>query len=345
MIYSSALKISLLAIFIYMVLDNYYYKDASDCPSTGYYLARHHTILGCPDDRVLSVQGGKVEVVKRRWQDSMEAAVSVGSWECKENGSVLFEWKNGQGLEQVSGYFIENGDKLILTTKGQTGWEINMIEREEANHLKRKDPVDNIPSQYEKKPPGKLVILTGVAGSGKSSIAKWLQVNAGFVSYDNDAFYCGANPYITGLFAPKDNIPLVGEGMGQRLKTYSDEKLRGLHEQTFLEFSREIKRERNRLGGDWVIFGIFLPDEIESLQTFLGEEITTVLLRLDSKMQEKRLVARHGNNDSGFVKWALLTGESFHSVWASEKVKNIFQNERSTIEENTEKVLNIINSY
>ena len=54
MITSSALKISLLAIFIYMVLDNYYYKDPSaDCPSTGYYLARHNTILGCPDDRVL----------------------------------------------------------------------------------------------------------------------------------------------------------------------------------------------------------------------------------------------------------------------------------------------------
>ena len=82
-----------------MLFDNYYHRE---CPSTGYYLARH-TGLGCSDDRVLSVQNGRVEVVKRRFQDSREGSMSVGRWECKGNGTVLFEWKNEQGLEQVSG--------------------------------------------------------------------------------------------------------------------------------------------------------------------------------------------------------------------------------------------------
>ena len=120
MINSSALKISLLAIFLYMLFGDYYHKvSLADCPSTGYYLAKHSGIE-CSDDRVLSVQNGRVEVVKRRFQDSREGSMSVGRWECKGNRTVLFEWKNEQGLEQVSGYLIENGHKLVLTTEGET---------------------------------------------------------------------------------------------------------------------------------------------------------------------------------------------------------------------------------
>ena len=93
---------------------------------------------------------------------------------------------------------MNNGDKPVLTTEGQTGWNIERIEREQANYLEIKHPLDNIPNPYEKKAPGKLVILTGVMGAGKTSIAKWLRDHTSLVQYDVNAFFCGANPYFTG---------------------------------------------------------------------------------------------------------------------------------------------------
>ena len=61
-------------------------------------------------------------------------------------------------------------------------------------------------------------------------------------------------------------------------------------------------------------------------------------------MQEERLVAKKMSND---VNQSLNFSNGFHSVWANygNKAVNIFQSEGSTLKENAEKVLAIINSY
>ena len=316
-------------------------EELSSCYSTGYFLARHRTMLGCPAEVVLSIQGSQVEMVERRWQDTREEAVTVSSWECLGNGSVQFKW---DGPNKVEGYFSEEGDKLILTTEDETGWDIQRISQERASQLKKKDPLCNIPNPYQKKVPGKLVILTGVPGSGKSSIARWLRDHAGFVYYEHGAFYCGANPYFKGVDSTKESIPLVGEGMKKRFNTILNGQLsfpgEKAYKEALLEFSREIIRERNRLGGDWIIAGIFRPDQIESLQTMLGEELQTIVLMLDSKMQEERLIAR--NDNDGLVSWYLFASKSFNTAWLKERTRKVVEDENSTAEDNARKVLDMI---
>ena len=129
------IAIFLLAILVHIILEDY----GASCSTNRYYLAKHSTIHGCPIDCILTIQGKQVEVVKRRWQDTMEGATTVGRWDCGDNGTVKFTWEG----QEVYGYFSKDGERLYLDTEKERGWQIERISKEEADKLKRKDPLKN----------------------------------------------------------------------------------------------------------------------------------------------------------------------------------------------------------
>ena len=239
------------------------HPHAEPCPSEGYYLALQPTTLGFSHERVMSLRGNKVEVTRRRWQNSLEEANSVGMWKCGGNNAVEFDWGDGQ---VIHAHFSEDREEIIPDNKTSVWWRIKRISHEEANKLRKKDPINEIPCPYKKNPPGMLLILTGVPGSGKSSIAMWLRDHAGFVYYEGDAFCSGLNPYVMGVDskeAMKTQTALVGEGMERRLylvvnKTRAHSTDANAQNTFLLEFATEIKRERKRLGGNWAISGFGL---------------------------------------------------------------------------------------
>ena len=81
------------------------------------------------------------------------------------------------------GVVMNNGKKIILDTN-------DWISEEEYNIMNDKDPADDIPNSYQPKPDqiGKIVWLCGSTGMGKTTTAKILQAEKGFIYYEGDCF-------------------------------------------------------------------------------------------------------------------------------------------------------------
>jgi len=69
-------------------------------------------------------------------------------------------------------------------------------------------------------------------------------------------------------------------------------------EMAFRELCTEIKRERARLGGDWVIALSVPTKQMRNvMKDELGSELVFVCLDMSIEEQVKRLTKRHGNDD------------------------------------------------
>ena len=92
------------------------------------------------------------------------------------------------------GVVTGNGKKMMLDDGGVMDW----MDEEEYRIINAKDPSDNIPNNYDPKPDqvGNILWLCGPTGIGKTTTAKLLQEEEGFVYYEGDCFMCGFNPYV-----------------------------------------------------------------------------------------------------------------------------------------------------
>ena len=102
---------------------------------------------------------------------------------------------------------------------------------------------------------------------GKSTTAQLLGRAKGYVYYEGDCFLGGRNPYIP-LDAPDPSMAILGqkflqgEGMEDRIQpaevlmkiiygcAFPDQEQM---EPVYELMCKEILRERNRIGGDWVV--------------------------------------------------------------------------------------------
>jgi len=180
---------------------------------------------------------------------------------------------------------------------------------EEAFQQKKNntDPVDNMPNDYECKPPGKLVWLTGGTGMGKSTTATYMKENAGFVHYEGDCFIYGINPYVgaapqgSSLFGPR-----VLRGISEERKAACQRAFDGyknlkegkeaeasIWEDLYALMCDEISSEREKVGGDWLINqGVYKRAARDLIRSKLGDKVKFVFLDMSPELQASRLAKR-----------------------------------------------------
>ena len=158
---------------------------------------------------------------------------------------------------------------------------------------------------------GKLIWITGQGGTGKCTAAQQLSKTAGYVYYESECFWTCKNPYIPAdapeLTMIQDQRNLVGEGLEERRRVHqkATESFRQVmlgeeydiedYEDYFELMCQDIKKERKRIGGDWVIAGLtgMLREERDFMRSCLGPELIFVVLIMEEEELRKRILNRH----------------------------------------------------
>ena len=161
---------------------------------------------------------------------------------------------------------------------------------------------------------GKIAYLTGPPGSGKSTIAGHIAKQDSWVFYEGDGFLWGFNPYVfpneSQVDARSEKPALIGPGMSLRevakwqwlinLEQLDKNKTedRSHTEQYFNLMAQDIKRERERVGGDWII-AFAMPKRLDRdiFRKIIGEDLIFVVLDISLDLVKERLAGRGEGED------------------------------------------------
>ena len=204
---------------------------------------------------------------------------------------------------------------------------------------------------------GKLVILTGTPGAGKSTTAGIIAQLEKWVYYDGDGFLFGYNPY---LESTGEEVALIGPGMAQRWKAFKDlcsngEQLeaktttdRSPTNHFYRMMAEDIKKERERVGGDWVVASHIEDRILRDIFREVLDDAIFVVLEISYDLVKERLYGRE--KERGIVdRWRIVNyllshHRKFEVAQADEPRTVGFKILReSTVEENARAILDLIN--
>ena len=196
---------------------------------------------------------------------------------------IYFDPKNPTVSFDMFGVVSEDREKIFfLDTASKTEVVVSVrISEEEAREVERDgtDPITAPPGPFTLQPEkqGRLVVISGPPGAGKSTSAQVLGRREGWVYYEVDCFLQLRNPFIP-LDVPNPTIQqsrqrtLAGEGREER-KALCDKvggiwgkmvKQEEISEEQWGEMENyirvlceDINTQRRRIGGDWAIAGCF----------------------------------------------------------------------------------------
>jgi len=205
------------------------------------------------------------------------------------------------------GVVSADGRKITM----MNGYIYEYMDEEAIKQMKaNRDPADNPPNNYEPRPKGQILWISGMAGMGKSTTAKLLQEKEGFVNYEGDCFIMGYNPYVGA--APKGpsyfgTRPLTGITEERKTvckqaidKGYMNGVLKGkpvdpkIWEDFYTLLCEDILKEREKIGGRWVVNqAVYTKAAREVVREKLGDYLTmVVLVSEDTDLQKERLSKR-----------------------------------------------------
>merc|ERR550519_1139765 len=141
-------------------------------------------------------------------------------WVAKGNNSVVISLHGQTSEAKISEdkMTITGGPALLADSP------LTWITPEEAevirNRPKQSVLAPKVPYPLRPGQPGKLAIITGPPGSGKSTIAGIIAKKEGWIFYEGDGFLFGFNPYVfpneSQVDARSEKPALVGPGMSTR---------------------------------------------------------------------------------------------------------------------------------
>ena len=196
------------------------------------------------------------------------------------------------------------------------------ITEEEYDALKEYgDPSDAPSNHYAMQPyvEGKLLWVSGAPGLGKSTIGLLLSRTAGYVYYEGDTFRQHLNPYIPPDVeepslatvkqiplkdVPKERIDAVNNGTldFDRLVKGEEYNIKNV-ESYYTWLCKDIKKEKKRIGGNWVVASAVPTRHLrDHIKNELGNGVIFIVLNMAKEDQMKRLLSRHGNEESGLAK-------------------------------------------
>jgi gluconate kinase len=193
-------------------------------------------------------------------------------------------------------------------------------EQEISSFRESGDPAEAPPNRYKIQPEkkGKLVFISGVPGSGKSTSGHLLSKKNGFVYYEADAFMFHLNPYVLAFAdhhtrkAPKNFL----KGVSQRRIDAVAEcgnaitgEFKYLLEGEQFDFNKvatfysamckDILKEKKRMRGDWVVVHAVPTRELrDHIRKELDDDVTFLVLNMSRKDQVTRIKERQGFRES-----------------------------------------------
>ena len=209
--------------------------------------------------------------------------------------------------ERESHGVVSEGGKKITLMNGDL---LELLDDEGIEKLKSRDPADNPPNNYTPQPDkmGPIFWISGMAGMGKTTTARILQEQEGFVNYEGDCFLMSLNPYVG---AAPEGFSYFGtrslSGVPQNRKDICNlamekgykEVLKGnpvdpkVWEDFYTLLCDDILKERQKLGGSWVVGqGIYTRAAREVVRRRLGDDLTMIVLEDGENIQVERLAAR-----------------------------------------------------
>jgi len=290
----------------------------------------------------LAAMGAEVAIQQG---DFGEAAAEIVALTGQNVYTVEFRYNYGAEIVE-HGVVTEEGKKITLKTlmgaePGVLQW---MTKEEVSAYEATKDPIDAMSHPYTEQPenPGKFLWLTGPPGLGKSTSAQLLARKAGYVYYEGDAFFFFKNPYIpVDAAEPSKAVvsqkSLRGEGLMERIAkvnrgsaeyqkmTQGQEYDRKILEDDFYGLiCNDIKRERGRLGGDWVVaMAVDTRAWRDFIRSRLGPDLEFVVLEMDLEMIQNRVRSRH-DNDEGAVQMLMVKFDVFLNSQYKKNLKLTF---------------------
>jgi len=268
-----------------------------------------------------------------------EAKREIKDYSGKTNYNVdIVMWNN---TWKTKGMVNAEGTKITVWTFLNSMDHFEHITDEEAMALKDfGDPVSAPSSHYKIQPEfdnGRFIWLTGGPGLGKSTTAQMLSKTAGFVYYEADAFGRHVNPYIPpdveGEISyattkqkplkgvPQERIDAVSNAMKDFMKMIQGEEYDPkIIEKYYTELCKDIKNEKNRLGGDWVVAQAVMTRSLrDHIKEELGPDLTFVVLNMTMDDQKKRLLSRQGGEVHSFFDMLEKSMRHFEPAQPDEK--------------------------
>jgi len=263
---------------------------------------------------IVHVEDDVATLTYLKFQDSESGSTHSMCWVAKGNNTVVISL-HGQTAEAT----VSNDMSTITGGPGVLeSSPLTWITPEEAavirNRPKESVLAPKVPYPLRPGQPGKLAIITGPPGSGKSTAAGLIAKKHDWIFYEGDGFMLGFNPYVfpneSQVDARSEKPALFGPGMAARKAArsgfFANWDLLGKNLTTdrsqinhFLRLMAEdIKKERARVGGNWVVaFAMATRKDRDIFREVLGDDAIFVVLDISFDLVKERLSGRSKSDE------------------------------------------------
>ena len=305
---------------------------------------------------IVHVEDDSATMTYLKFEDSESGSVHSMCWVAKGSDGVIISLHGQTSEAKISEdkMTITGGPALLADSP------LTWITPEEAevirNRPKQSVLAPKVPYPLRPGQPGKLAIITGPPGSGKSTAAGIIAKKEDWVFYEGDGFFLGFNPYVfpneSQVNARADKAALIGPGMSARgaaLTGYiTNQHLLETNQTTdrsptnyfFRLMAEDIKKERARVGGDWVVaYAMAKRSDRDIFREVLGDDVIFVVLDISFELVKERLSGRgEGEVDLAEVHYAYEPAQSDEPRTVAFEILR-----DATREENAQGVLDLIN--
>ena len=305
---------------------------------------------------IVHVEDDTATLTWLKFQDSESIVTQSMCWVAKGNDSVVISLYGETAEAKVSAdkLTISGGPSLLADSP------LTWITPEEASVIRNRPrqsvAAPKVPYPLRPGQPGKLAIITGPPGSGKSTAAGIIAKKEDWIFYEGDGFFLGFNPYVfpneSQVDARSDKPALVGPGMSERLTALtgylSNQDLLEKNQTTdrsgtnyFMRLMAEdIKKEKARVGGDWVVaFAMAKRSDRDIFREVLGEDVIFVVLDISFDLVKERLSGRgEGEEELAAVHYKYEPAQSDEPRTVAFEIVR-----EASREENAQGVLDLIN--
>ena len=215
------------------------------------------------------------------------------------------------------------------------------------NRPKQSAEAPEVPFPLNPGKPGKLVVITGTPGAGKSTTAGAIAKTGNWVYYEGDGFIMGFNPYLAPnenqVAARSEKAALFGPGMAQRKKViksfWDDQDVDGT---CYKLMAEDIKKERERVGGNFVVPSDPRTRGDRDIFREVLDDVIFVVLDIQYDLVKARL--RKRENDRNNADWLATEQKRFEQAQSDEpRTLSFTITKESTVEQNDDAILHLIN--